>query len=89
MHLYRVGVVSTRPSSRTARSLVRIHDAHNGSVSASNHQKETRADDKGTPADHKHPFEGSLSLARAPVIVEPHASIDLERHQRTEEGTDQ
>lgn len=76
------GVVGTGPRRRTTRLPIRLHDADNGSVGTSNHQKGTDDDDEAAPEYHEHPCNRAAPvLAPVPVVIQPHASHGLEAHE--------
>lgn len=85
----RVGVVGAGPGRRTAGYLVRVDNADNRSISPGNHQEHAGDDNKHAEADHGHPLPILLLLPLAPVIVEPHATVGLETHQRSQQSTDE
>ncbi|KAI6762199.1 hypothetical protein HG531_002752 [Fusarium graminearum] len=53
-----------------------------------NHQEGTRNNDKDAESNHEVPLGSGVTLALGPVVVEPHASVELEGHQRTQKGAD-
>ncbi|KAI6764398.1 hypothetical protein HG530_008187 [Fusarium avenaceum] len=56
---------------------------------STNHQESTGDDDENAEEDHEVPLHGGFPSADSPVVEEPHAAVDLERHQSTEKGTDE
>lgn len=82
-------IIRTRPSRRPTRLLITINNRNNRAIRPPNHEERPRKHDKRTPGHHGHPPQRLARLARAPVVVQPHAGHGLEAHGGAEEGADE
>ena len=85
----RIGIVGARPCSRASSLIIVVDNYNNRDVGTCNHKKETNQYNKNTPCHHEIPAGCPLALVFSPVVIKPHASHGLERHQCRKKGTDQ
>lgn len=84
-----IRVVSTRESSRATRSLVRVNNSNNRSISTTDHEESTGDNNKDAESNHEVPLHIGITLALGPVVIQPHEAVQLERHERAEQGTNE
>jgi len=85
----RIRIVRTTPSRRPATLLVSNHDLHNRPISPANHQESPNNDDEDTPPHHQLPLQPFPLLRVAIVVVKPHETHRLERHESAQQGADE
>lgn len=82
----RVGIVSTRPSTRRSRIVI-VNDTNNSTVRTSNHDECPDKNHKRGPDNADHPFGAFVWALK--VIVEPHSSERLHRHKCSKQSADE
>lgn len=75
----RVGVVRARPRAGATILVVRVDDADNRTISATNEEERARDDDENGPCNHTLPLP--VAVGPVPVVVQPHATHRLEAHE--------
>lgn len=87
MCLSRVRVISAAPSARSPRRAVISNNAINRPVCSCHHEEKTRQNHKSNPAQQSVPLGGPYRLPERPVIIDPHETHELERHDTSKEGS--
>jgi hypothetical protein len=75
----RVGVVRARPRAGATILVVRVDDADNRTISATDEEERARDDDENGPCNHTLPLP--VAVGPVPVVVQPHATHGLEAHE--------
>lgn len=86
---HRVRVICASPCGRSTRLNIGRANLNNGAIGSANHQEGADDNDEDGPSDHQLPLHALVLLRDAPVVVQPHETHWLERHESSQESADE